>query len=100
MLQSRMGSKDRIVGLDYGVGESRSRVDTELQLGLLAVVGRETLKNEGTKTRSSSTTERVENEEALETGAVISQSTNFVHHSVNLVASNCVMATSIWRISD
>jgi hypothetical protein len=90
-----MGSKDRIVGLDYGVGESRSRVDTELQLGLLAVVGRETLKNEGTKTRSSSTTERVEDEESLQTTTVVGETTDLVHDGIDHLFSNGVVSTSI-----
>ena len=51
----------------------RSRVDGEFELGLLAVVDREPLHEEGGEAGTSTTTERVEDEEALKTSALISQ---------------------------
>ena len=57
MLQSSVGSENRVVGLDNGVGQCGSGVHTELQLRLLAVVGGKTLKDKSTEARTSSTTE-------------------------------------------
>ena len=47
-------------------------VDSELQLRFLAVVHAETLQKERCESRSSSATEGVENEESLETCALVS----------------------------
>ena len=55
-----------VVRLDDRVGELGRGVDAELELGLFAVVGGETLEKERTETRASSSTEGVEDEEALE----------------------------------
>ena len=55
-----------VVRLDDRVGELGRGVDAELELGLFAVVGGETLEEERTETRASSSTEGVEDEEALE----------------------------------
>ena len=52
-----MGSEDRVVGLDDRVGEGRSGVNAELELRLLAIVGREALEDESTKTGTGATTE-------------------------------------------
>ena len=71
VLEGCVGGEDGVVGLDNRGGDLRSRVDTELELALLAVVGGETLKEEGTETRTCTTTERVEDKETLERGAVI-----------------------------
>lgn len=66
-----MRRKDRVVWFDDRVGRLRGRVDRELELRLLAIVGRQTLKQQSTETGTRSTTERVENKKALETSAVI-----------------------------
>ena len=71
VLDGAVGGEDSVVGLDDGGGNAGSRVDSEFQLALLAVVGGETLKEEGTETRTCTTTEGVEDKEALERGAVI-----------------------------
>ena len=95
MFQGGVGGQDGVVRLDNRVGQGGRRVHAEFELRLLAIVGGEALEDKSTETGTSSTTERVENEEALETTAVISQSTDFVHHSVNLVSSYSVVATSV-----
>jgi hypothetical protein len=64
-------TQDGIVRLNHGSGDAGCGVDGELKLGFLAIIGRETLKKERAKTRSSSTSKRVEDQEALERRAVI-----------------------------
>ncbi len=66
-----MSAQNRVVGLDDGGGDARSWVDGEFELGFLAIVCRKTLEEERTKARSSSSTEGVEDQEALERRAVV-----------------------------
>ena len=71
VLNGAVCREDSVVRLDDGGGDARSRVDGEFELALLAVVGGEALEEESTESRTSATTERVEDEESLEGGAVI-----------------------------
>lgn len=95
VLQGGVRCQDGVVRLDDRVGKGRRGVHAELKLGLLAIVGREALKDEGTKTRTSSTTERVENEESLQAIAVVREPANLVHDSINLLLADGVVATRI-----
>ena len=79
VLERRVRRENRVVRLDDGVRHLRRRVDAELELRLLAVVGGKALKEKSTETRASSTAKGVEDEEALETGAVISETAGLVH---------------------
>jgi hypothetical protein len=60
-----------VVRLDNGGRDTRSRVDGELKLGLLAVLGCETLEEESTETGTSTATKGVEDQEALQGVAVV-----------------------------
>lgn len=91
-----MGGQNGVVRLDYGTRELGCRVDTELELGLLAVVGRETLEEESTETRTSPTTEGVEDEESLETITVVCESADLVHGGVNELFTDGVVTTSVY----
>lgn len=71
VLDGAVGGENGVVGLDNGRRQARGRVDGELQLALLGVVGRQTLEEKGTETGASTTAERVEDEEALEGLAVV-----------------------------
>ena len=95
MLQGGVGSEDRVVRLDDGVGHRGGGVHAKLQFRLLAVVSREAFENEGTEAGTSSTAERVEHEEALETIAVVRQTTNLVHDDINLLLANGVVTTGV-----
>ena len=95
VLQGGVSRQNGIVWLNDGVGHRRGRVNAELELRLLAIVGGKTLENEGTETRTSSTTERVENKEALETIAVVGQPADLVHDKVNLFLADGVVTTSV-----
>ena len=65
VLDSAVGGEDSIVRLNDGCRHAGRRVHGELKLALLAIVGRKTLKEESTESRSSSSTERVEDQETL-----------------------------------
>jgi hypothetical protein len=74
VLKGGVGCKDGIVRFDNGTRQLRGRVHAELELGFLAIIGRKTFKQECTETGTSSSTEGVENEEPLETRAIVSES--------------------------
>lgn len=71
VLDCAVGGKNSVVRLDDGSGNPGSRVDGELKLALLSVVGGQTLKEEGTKSGTGTTAERVEDQETLEGLAVV-----------------------------
>jgi hypothetical protein len=95
VLKGGVGGKDGVVWLNNGGSSLGCRVNTELQLDLLAEVDGETLHEKGTETRSSSTTEGVEDEETLETGAVIGNTANLVQNLVDQFLADSVVATGI-----
>ncbi|KAI7091893.1 Tubulin alpha [Hortaea werneckii] len=79
---------ERAVGvLKGGVGE--------LQLALLAVVHRQTLHQQSTETRASTATERVEDEETLETRAVVCYVPDLVEDLVDQLLTDRVVATGV-----
>ena len=90
-----MSGQDSVVWFDNGVAELGGGVNAELELGLLSVISRKTLKQESTETGTSSTTKRVEDEEALETRAVIGQTPDLVHNWVDLFFSYGIVTTSV-----
>ena len=73
----------------------RGWVDGELQLGLLAVVHRQTLHEQGGEARAGATAEGVEDEEALQTGALVSQLTESVEDKVNDLLADGVVAAGV-----
>ena len=90
-----MRGQDRVVGLHNRVGHGGSRIHAELELRLFAIVGGETLQDEGTKTGPSSASERVENKETLKARAVIGQTTNFIHDEIDLFFTDGIVTTCI-----
>lgn len=95
VLQGGVGGQDRVVRLNDGDGGLRGRVDAELELALLAVVDGQTLHEESAETRAGTTTERVEDQEALETGAGVGNTADLVEDTVDELLANGVVATSI-----
>ena len=71
VLNGAVGGKHCIVWLDNRSRDSGSWVDGEFELGFLAVIRAEPFQKESSKSRASSATKRVEDEEALERRAVI-----------------------------
>jgi hypothetical protein len=95
VLEGGVRGQDGVVGLNHGCGHLRSRVDGELELGLLAVVNGQTLHEEGGEARASATAEAVEDEEALETRALVSQLADAVQHQVDDLLTNGVVTTGV-----
>ena len=61
VLQDGVGGKDGVVGLTCSCGNLGGWVNGELQLGLLAIIDRETSHQQGGEPKSSSSTKAVEN---------------------------------------
>lgn len=95
VLEGGVCGEDRVVRLDNSGGVLRSRVDTELELGLLAVINRETFHQKSTETGSSTSTERVEDEETLQTSAVVGDTTDLVEDTVDHLLADGVVTTGI-----
>jgi hypothetical protein len=90
-----VGSEDGVVGLNNGGGVLGSRVDTEFELGLLAVVDGQTLHQESTETGTGTTTEGVEDQETLETSAGVGHTADLVQNLINHLLSNGVVTTGV-----
>jgi len=73
VFEKRMSGEDGVVGLDDAGGDLRRREDTEVELALLAIIDGESLKEEGTEARASTTAYGVEDEESLKAVAVFSE---------------------------
>jgi len=72
MFQEGVGTEDSVVWFNDGIGDLGGWVNGVTELGFLAVINGESFQKEGTETRSSTTTDGVEDTESLETGTVIS----------------------------
>lgn len=95
MLKGGVGGEDRIVGLNNGSSCLGSGVDTELKLDLLSKIDRQTLHKEGSETRTSSASEGMEDQETLETRAVVGNAADLVHDLINQLLANSVVTTSV-----
>eukprot|EP00043_Microstomoeca_roanoka_P004837 m.52137 g.52137 ORF g.52137 m.52137 type:complete len:469 (-) comp12680_c0_seq1:98-1504(-) len=95
VLEGGVARQDRIVGLNDSGGDLGSRVDGKLELGLLAIVDREALHEEGGKTGTCTTTEGVEDQETLETGALVSELADSVKDNVNQLLADGVVTTGV-----
>jgi hypothetical protein len=95
VFERSVSGEDRIVWLDDRCSDLGSRVDAELELALLAIVNRQTLHQQGTKARASTATERVEDQEALKTAAIVGDSAYFVEDLIDQLFTDSVVSTSI-----
>ncbi|WAR06921.1 hypothetical protein MAR_016879 [Mya arenaria] len=95
VLQGGMGGQNGVVWFNDGGGNLRSRVDGELKLGFLSVVNGQTLHEQGGEARTGTTTEGVEDEESLETSALVSQLSDPVENKVDDLLTDGVMTTGV-----
>jgi len=95
VLQGGVGGQDGVVRLHYGCGHLRGWVDSEFKLGFLSIVDRKTFHQQGGESGSGSTTEAVEDQESLQSGAIISQLPDSVEHCIDQLFPDSVVATSV-----
>ena len=93
VLEEGVGGEDRVVWLNDGGGDLWGWVDGESELGLLSVIDGKSLEEERSETRSGTTTDGVEDEEALETSALIGELSDSVEAEVDNFLSNGVVTT-------
>ena len=72
VLQGGVGGQDGVVRLHHCSGHLGGWVDGKLKLGLLAIVDREALHQQGGETRAGATSEAVEDQETLKSSALVS----------------------------
>merc|ERR1712054_422907 len=82
VLEEGAGSEGGVVWLNDSGGHLRGWVHAEAELGLLAVVDGQTLEEERAEARASTATNRVEDEEALETSALVGELDDLLTHGV------------------
>merc|ERR1719446_2001667 len=95
VLKERVGGEHSIVWLDDCGGHLWGWVCAESELGLLAVVDGQTLEEEGAQTGAGTTANSVEDEEALEPGALISELTDAVESKIDDLLADGVVAASV-----
>lgn len=93
VLQEGVGGEDRVVRLNDSSGDLWGWIDSETKLGLLAIVNRETLQEEGAETRTGTTTDGIEDEEALEASAIVGKLADSVEAEVDNFLTNGVVTT-------
>ncbi len=95
VLKGGMGGQDGVVWLNNSDGDLRGWVDRELKLGLFSVINGEPLHKKGGESGSGTSTEGVEDEESLETSALISQFPDPVKDKIDDLLSDGVVTTSV-----
>jgi len=95
VLEEGMGGQDVVVGLNNCGRHLGGRGNSEGELGLAAIIDRESLEKKRTQSRTSTTTSGMENHESLKTSAVISQLSHAIKNKINNFLSDGVMTTGI-----
>jgi len=93
VLKEGVGGEHGVVGLDDGGGDLGRGVDGESELGLLAVIDGKSLEEEGSETGAGTATNSVEDEETLETSALIGELADSVEAEIDDLTSDGVMSS-------
>mmetsp|Transcript_35141 Transcript_35141/g.25614 ORF Transcript_35141/g.25614 Transcript_35141/m.25614 type:complete len:447 (+) Transcript_35141:68-1408(+) len=93
VLKEGVSGEHGVVWLDDGGGDLGRGVDSESELGFLTVVNGESLEEEGSETGTSTTTNGVEDEETLETSALISELSNSVEAEIDDLLTDGVVTS-------
>jgi len=88
-----VSGQDGVVRFNDGVGDLGRGIDGETELGLLAVIDGESFEEEGSETRSGTTSDSVEDHETLETSTVISELSDSVECKINDFLTNGVVTS-------
>ena len=88
MLQQGVHAKHGVVWLDHCSGNLGAGPDGEADLGFLAIVNREALQHQATKTAASSATNCIVDHEALQASAIVRKLADAVKHQVNNLFTN------------
>ena len=93
VLEEGVSGEHRVVWLNNGGGDLWGWVDGESELGLLTVVDRESLEEERSESGSGTSTDGVEDEETLETSALIRELSDSIKAEIDDFLTNGVMSS-------
>ena len=93
VLKKRMGGEDGVVWFNNGGGDLWGWIDGESELGFLTIVDGKSLEEERSETGSGTTTDGVENEETLETSALIGKLSDSVEAEIDDFFTNGVVTS-------
>ena len=93
VLKKRVGGEDGVVWLNNGGGDLWGWVDGETKLGFLTIIDGKSLEEKGSETGTGSSTDGVEDEETLETSALIGKLSDSVEAEINDFLTNGVMSS-------
>merc|ERR1719377_458464 len=93
VLEKRVHAQDGVVRLNARRGDLRARPHRERDLRLLAVVDREALEEQATKTGAGATSASVEHHKSLEPSAVVGELAKTVEDKVDDLLPDRVVAT-------
>jgi len=93
VLEEGVGGEDGVVGLNNGGGDLGGWVDGESELGLLAVIDGKSLEEEGSETGAGTATNSVEDEETLETSALIGELADSVEAEIDDLLTDGVVTS-------
>ena len=93
VLEERVSREDGVVWFNDSSGDLRGWVDGETEFGFLAVVHGESLEEERGESGTSTTTDGVGDDEALETSAAISQFSDSVEAEVDDFSADGVVSS-------
>jgi len=89
-----VSGEDGVVWLNNGGGDLWGWVDGETELGYLTVIDGKSLEEKGSESGTGSSTDGVEDEETLETSALIGKLSDSVEAEINDFLTNGVMSSS------
>jgi len=93
VLKEGVSGEHRVIWLNNCGGDLWGWVHGETELGFLTIIDGESLKEERSKTRSGTTTDSVEDKEALKTSALISKLSDSVKAEVNNFLTDGIMSS-------
>merc|ERR1719454_1206681 len=93
MLKEGVGGENGVVWLNNGGGDLWGWVDGETELGFLTVVDGKSLEEERSETGSGTTTDSLEDEETLETSALIGELSDSVEAEIDDFLTNGVVTS-------
>jgi len=93
VLEEGVSGEHRVVGLNDGGGDLGGGVDGESELGFLTVVNGKSLEEEGSETGTGTTTNGVEDEETLESSALVSELSDSVEAEIDDLLTDGVVTS-------
>jgi hypothetical protein len=93
VLKKRVSGEDGVVWLNNGGGDLWGWVDGETKLGFLSIIDGKSLEEERSETGSGTTSDGVEDEETLETSALIGELSDSIEAEIDDFFTNGVMSS-------